>query len=59
MPPLGIFSGLDLPYAPAEAKQSMYQRWEELSADRNGWKQGVLQELTSGSAGPVHDGTQP
>jgi hypothetical protein len=47
LPPLGIFSGLDLPYSPSEAEESMHQRWKELSEERDGWKQGVLQELTS------------
>jgi hypothetical protein len=44
--PLGIFSGLDLPYCSSVAQDSMHRLWDELSAQRNAWKQGVLQEAT-------------
>jgi hypothetical protein len=47
--PLGIFRGLALPYSPPGAELSMHRLWGELSIERNGWKQGVLQELTSNS----------
>jgi AbiU2 len=47
-PPLGIFSGLGLPYCPPETEDSMHQRWDELSEDRNAWTQGVLQDLATG-----------
>ena len=45
MQPLGIFSGLDLPYAAPEAKEAMYKRWDELAADRNSWNLAVLNDL--------------
>src|ERR1017187_2995673 len=44
--PLGIFSGLALPYCSSVAQDSMHRLWDELSARRNAWKQGVLQEAT-------------
>lgn len=43
--PLGIFSGLDLPYAPPGAKDLMHNRWDELEEERNAWKHGILEEL--------------
>jgi hypothetical protein len=43
--PLGIFSGLDLPYAALETKEAMYKRWDELAADRNSWNLAVLNDL--------------
>jgi hypothetical protein len=47
---LGIFSGLDLPYSPPDAETLMHQHWNDSSDERNGWTQGILQDLTSGSA---------
>jgi hypothetical protein len=44
--PLGIFSGLDLPYAPLGAQDSMHKRWDELADERNTWNLGVLEDLT-------------
>lgn len=46
-PPLGIFSGLDLAYAPSEQQAKMHNRWDELTDDRNQWSKGVLKDLTS------------
>ncbi len=43
--PLGIFSGLDLPYAPPGAQNSMHKRWDELEIERNSWKHGILEDL--------------
>jgi hypothetical protein len=43
--PLGIFSGLDLPYAPPGAQDLMHKRWDELEEERNQWKDGILEEL--------------
>jgi hypothetical protein len=43
--PLGMFKGLDLPYAPSEAQDSMHKRWDELKVERNAWKDGVSEEL--------------
>ena len=45
MPPLGLFAKLDLAYATKEAESQMYDRWDELSDERNKWKQGLLEEL--------------
>jgi hypothetical protein len=45
-PPLGIFKGLDLPYSAPQADLAMHRRWDELSNERNRWKDGVLQDLT-------------
>jgi len=50
-PPLGIFRGLDLPYSNPESERGMHRRWNELSKERERWKDGVLQELTSISVG--------
>lgn len=46
MRPLGIFSGLDLPYAPSGAPDSMHKGWDELEDERNSWKDGVWEQLT-------------
>jgi hypothetical protein len=43
--PLGIFAGLDLPYAPPGAGDSMDKCWRDLKTDRNSWKHGILQDL--------------
>lgn len=43
--PLGIFSDLDLPYAPPKAPDLMHRRWEELEDERNNWKLGILEDL--------------
>jgi hypothetical protein len=45
--PLGIFSGLDLPYATSGAQDSMHRRWDELQDERNSWRDGVWKELTA------------
>jgi hypothetical protein len=42
--PLGIFSVLDLPYAPG-AQDLMHKRWDELEDERNAWKNGILEDL--------------
>jgi hypothetical protein len=42
MLPLGMFSKLDLEYATKEAERQMYNRWDELTEERNRWKDGVL-----------------
>ena len=46
-PPLGLFSGLDAPYCPSSAQDSMHHRWNDMSENRNAWTQGVLEDLTS------------
>lgn len=43
---LGIFSGLDLPYAPPGAQDLMHKRWDELGDERDTWSLGVLEDLT-------------
>jgi hypothetical protein len=45
MPPLGLFAKLDLVYATKDAGNQMYVKWDELSDERNKWKQGLLEEL--------------
>lgn len=45
MPPLGLFKGLDNPYTTAQAIETMYQRWKELSADREKWRGGIENDL--------------
>jgi hypothetical protein len=45
MPPLGLFKGLDQPYATAQAIETMYQRWKELSAERDKWRSGIDDDL--------------
>jgi hypothetical protein len=45
MPPLGLFAKLDLVYATKDAENQMYNRWDELSEERNKWRQGILEEL--------------
>jgi len=60
MPPLGIFQGLDLPYSPSEAKESMHRCWKDLEAERNTWKDRVVQDLTANSSyGRVADPNAP
>jgi hypothetical protein len=50
--PLGVFRGLDLPYSPPQTDLSMHRRWNELSDERNQWKDDVLRDLTSTAAKP-------
>jgi len=45
LPPLGLFSKLDFPYATKEAVETMYQRWDELTKERDGWQSGLLDDL--------------
>lgn len=45
MPPLGLFKGLDNPYATAQAIETMYQRWKEFTAERNKWASGIDNDL--------------
>jgi hypothetical protein len=47
MPPLGLFKGLDNPYALTDSVERMYMQWEDLSAERNEWARGVAEELTT------------
>jgi hypothetical protein len=45
LPPLGLFHGLDSPYSSPKSEDSMHRRWDELTKERNAWRQGVLQDL--------------
>jgi hypothetical protein len=45
LPPLGLFSNLDIPYATRAAQEAMYQRWDELTKERDDWRWGLLDEL--------------
>lgn len=47
MPPLGLFKGLDNPYASTDWIEKMHQQWRELSEEREGWTHGVADELTT------------
>jgi len=44
-PPLGLFSKLDLPYATKHAEEMMYQRWDELTKERDSWQSNLLDDL--------------
>lgn len=44
-PPLGIFSGLDIPYSTKTGQSQMHARWDELKTKREGWKLNILQAL--------------
>ncbi|MBB6144310.1 hypothetical protein HNQ77_002262 [Silvibacterium bohemicum] len=59
MPPLGMFSTLNLVYATKEAEIQMYDRWDELAEERNGWKSGVLDELVPRLTRADEDGSGP
>ena len=45
MPPLGMFKGLDSPYAPSSSVEDMDKEWDRLSQERNTWLQGIADEL--------------
>jgi hypothetical protein len=47
MPPLGLFKGLDLPVVREEAINNMYERWKQMSDERNKWSQGIDDDLYS------------
>lgn len=47
MPPLGLFKGLDSPYASTDWIDKMHRQWSELSEEREGWTRGVAEELTA------------
>jgi hypothetical protein len=59
MPPLGMFAKLDLAYATKEAERQMYDRWDELTEERNHWKDGVLDELVPLPTEADQDGSEP
>jgi hypothetical protein len=41
MPPLGMFKGLEYPYASVESIKNMDKIWEELEKERNDWAIGI------------------
>lgn len=43
--PLGIFSDLDIPYSTTAGQDKMHARWDELKAERETWKNNILQAL--------------
>jgi hypothetical protein len=45
MPPLGLYAGLASPYAPPDSVGSMDRHWRDLSATRETWTNGILEEL--------------
>lgn len=45
MPPLGLFKGLDNPYTTAQAIETMYQRWKDLSTERDKWRTRIGDDL--------------
>ena len=47
IPPLGMFSGLDIPYSTKAEQGQMYTRWDELTTERESWKQDILQKLVN------------
>jgi hypothetical protein len=47
MPPLGLFKGLDASYVSQPSIDKMYERWKELSEERNNWRQGIGTDLYS------------
>lgn len=51
MAPLGQFAKLNLVYATKEAEEEMYRRWDELTDERNHWRNGILDELVAPSNG--------
>jgi hypothetical protein len=45
MPPLGMFKGLEHPYASAEAIKNMDTMWDQLAEERNQWATGIEQHI--------------
>jgi hypothetical protein len=47
MPPLGLFKGLDNPVVQKDAIDIMYERWRQISSERNEWSKGIDDDLFS------------
>jgi hypothetical protein len=47
MPPLGLFKGLDYPVIQKDAIDSMYERWKQISGERNEWSKCIDDDLYS------------
>jgi hypothetical protein len=45
MPPLGMFKGLEYPYASAKAINNMDTIWDQLTEERNQWAKGIEQDI--------------
>jgi hypothetical protein len=45
MRPLGMFKGLEHPYASAESIQNMDKIWDQLEEERNSWAKGIQQDI--------------
>jgi hypothetical protein len=45
MPPLGLFKGLEHPYASPDAVTKMDNLWDKLTAERNQWAKGITEEV--------------
>jgi hypothetical protein len=45
MPPLGMFKGLEHPYASAESIKNMDKIWDQLAEERDEWAKGIEQEI--------------
>jgi hypothetical protein len=45
MPPLGLFKGLEHPYASAEAIKNMDTVWDQLVEERNKWAEGIEKDI--------------
>jgi len=45
MPPLGLFKGLEQPYASPDAITKMDTLWDQLAAERDQWAKGIAEEF--------------
>jgi hypothetical protein len=46
MRPLGMFKGLEHPYASSDSVKNMDKIWEQLEEERNQWAKGIEQDIT-------------
>lgn len=45
MRPLGMFKGLEHPYATLESIKNMYKTWDQLEEERNQWANGIEKDI--------------
>jgi hypothetical protein len=45
MPPLGLFKGLEHPYASTGSIKKMDEHWDHLVEERNQWAKGIAEAL--------------
>jgi hypothetical protein len=45
MQPLGFLAGLDSPYVSAGSIETLYQRWQKLTSDREEWVSQIDKEI--------------